>query len=84
MATKTINMNIPADQLKDRLCEACGNAVHVPALRLKAIPALYSPSGKPETMILQDGFICAKCGVLMTLRPEAPKEEKGRIELVKG
>ena len=83
MAQQHMNINIPADQLEDRLC-VCGNAVHVPAVSLKAIPALYSPSGNPETMILQTGFICAKCGAMMTLRPVAPKEEESGIEVVRG
>mgnify|MGYP003595073237 CR=1 FL=1 len=34
MAQQHMNINIPADQLEDRLC-VCGNAVHVPAVSMK-------------------------------------------------
>ena len=74
MKQNVINMNIPFDQLSNRVCP-CNCVIFVPAVTLKCVPALYSPSGKPETMILQSGFICAKCGAMMPLRPEDPRKE---------
>jgi len=49
--------------------------VFVQVLDLKEIPALYSPSGKPETAITPLGFICSQCGKIMSLRPEESKQE---------
>lgn len=78
-----MNINIPADQLKDRICE-CTNTVFIVALNLKEVPTLYSPTGKPETMMLQVGFLCSNCGKMMPLRPEPPKEEEKKLIILGG
>jgi hypothetical protein len=70
-----IKMNIPLDQLKDKVCE-CGNALYIPALQLKIVPPLYSPSGQPEYVMLQVGFLCTTCGERIPLKPEADPEKK--------
>jgi hypothetical protein len=75
-------VNINADQLKDRMC-SCGGMFFTDALSLKEVPAMVSPSGKPETAMFKVGFVCVKCGKVMSLRPEEPKEEP-KIELVGG
>ena len=69
----------PAD-LKDRVC-SCGGRIFADALSLKELPALLSPSGLTETMMYKIGFVCVKCGLMMPLRPAAPK--KPTIEVVK-
>ena len=68
-------LNVPVDQLPDRICR-CGGTVFTPALCLKEIPAIYSASAQKETMMLNAGFICGKCGALMSLRPEETKPEQ--------
>jgi len=77
---RQVKINVNPDQLKDRICE-CGGTYFTDGLRLKEIPALYSPSGKPETMMMKIGFICVGCGKLMSLRPE---EEKPKLILAGG
>lgn len=80
------NININADQLKDRVCSKCSGMIFSHALVLKEIPPLLSPSGKLETMMLPIGFVCVRCGTEMSLRPEEPKEDQkpeSKIVLVK-
>lgn len=79
-----MTMNVPLNQLKDRICP-CGEKVFVKAFTLKELPALQSPSGIPETAMSQIGFACVTCGLVIPLRPEETKEEeKPKIEVVGG
>ena len=78
-----MTMNVPLDQLKDRVCP-CGERVFVAAMTLKELPAMCSPSGKMETAMSQVGFACVTCGLVIPLRPEEPKEDKPKIELIGG
>lgn len=78
-----MTMNVPLDQLNDRICP-CGERVFVAAMTLKELPAMCSPSGKMETAMSQVGFACVTCGLVIPLRPEEPKEDKPRIELIGG
>lgn len=78
-----MTMNVPLNQLKDRICP-CGEKVFVKAFTLKELPALQSPSGIPETAMSQIGFACVTCGLVIPLRPEETKEEKPKIELIGG
>jgi hypothetical protein len=64
---------------KDRICE-CGGKFFTEALTLKELPAPYSKTGKPETMIFKIGFFCRSCGKFMTLRPKAEEEKPGSVE----
>ncbi|HQL01057.1 MAG TPA: hypothetical protein PK090_09795 [Smithellaceae bacterium] len=80
---QNMTMNVPLNQLKDRICP-CGEKVFVKAFTLKELPALQSPSGIPETAMSQIGFACVTCGLVIPLRPEEPKEEKPKIELIGG
>jgi hypothetical protein len=70
-----IKVNIPIEQLKDKVC-SCTNALFIPALQLKIIPPIYSPSGQPEYMMLQVGFLCTNCGERIPLRPEVEQDKK--------
>lgn len=76
-------VNINANELKDRVCP-CGGMFFTDALSLKELPAMVSPSGKVETAMFKVGFICVACGKLLSLMPEEPGEEKPKIELVNG
>ena len=78
-----MTMNVPLDQLNDRICP-CGERVFVAAMTLKELPPMCSPSGKMETAMSQVGFACVTCGLVISLRPEEPKEDKPRIELIGG
>lgn len=78
-----MTMNVPLEQLNDRVCP-CGEKVFVAALTLKEVPAMCSPSGRPETAMSQIGFACVTCGLVIPLRPEDPKEDKPKIELIGG
>jgi len=80
---QNMTMNVPLDQLKDRVCP-CGERVFVAFMTLKEMPAMCSPSGKMETAMSQVGFACVTCGLVIPLRPEEPKEDKPRIELIGG
>ena len=64
-----IKMTIGADKLDNVVCE-CGNIMFMTAIQLKDIPALYSPSGKPERLMIQSGFLCTNCGKMIPLRPD--------------
>lgn len=80
----SMNINIPANLLEDRVCQ-CGGRLFISVFNLKEIPSIYSPSGKPESMMLQVGFVCAACGTQMSLRPEdESKEEQPKIVLAGG
>ncbi len=78
-----MNINVPIEYLRDRLCK-CGGKVFLQAMILKEIPALYSPSGKIETMMVQVGFKCEICGELMSLRPEDKTAEGPKLILAEG
>jgi len=54
-------LTIPITELKERVCK-CGSEIFVQALRLREVPAIYSPSGKPSTMRIEVGYLCAHCG----------------------
>ena len=71
---KQIMMNIPMQQLKDRVCK-CGGFIFVSALALKEVPPIYSPSGQIETAMQQVGFMCIQCGNVLPIQPETTKEE---------
>lgn len=66
MDQKTIKMNIPLSELNLRKCK-CGGSIFIHALSLRIVPALYSPSGKPETIVLPIGFTCVACGEILSL-----------------
>ena len=68
-------MNVDVNDLKDRVCIGCGSNLFADALRLKEIPAVYSPSGKPESLVVKVGFVCVGCGRIKSLRPGEEKEE---------
>ena len=78
-----MNMKIPVDQLKDRVC-SCGNKVFASAVLLKELPAIYSPSGTPDSLMLPVGFVCMQCGNVlpMVAEPESPKDEQTKLVLV--
>jgi hypothetical protein len=76
------NINVKAEDLQDRVCE-CRGKIFTDAIRLKEIPMVVT-GGRAETMMIKIGFICVKCGKLMSLRPEAPKQEESKILLTDG
>ena len=79
---RQVTMNIPLNQLKDRVCP-CGGKLFTKTFTLKEVPGVYSPSGVPETAMYHDGFACVTCGYVITLRPENHKE-KPKIEVIGG
>lgn len=66
-----MNINIPLNQLKDRVCK-CGGFIFVSAMILKEVPPIYSPTGGYETLMQPAGFVCALCGTVIPLTPEGP------------
>ena len=74
------NVKIPLDQLKDRVCE-CGGFIFTSAVVLKELPAIYSPSGKADSLIQPAGFVCVRCGRIISMLPEVKEEEKPRLTL---
>ena len=79
-ASQTVN--IPVNDLKDRVCK-CGGEIFATAVTLKEVPAIYSPSGIAESMIIPVGFFCIKCGNVISTRPESIDKEK-KSDLVEG
>jgi len=75
-------INVDAESLQDRVCE-CGGKYFTDAMRLKEIPMVIT-GGRPETMMIKLGFICVKCGKLMSLRPETQQQEGSKILLTDG
>lgn len=73
-------MNVNVNDLKDRVCRQCGGLFFADALRLKEVPAVYSQSGKPETLMIKVGFICVGCGTVTSLRPGEEKEPEKKPE----
>ena len=70
------HVNVDVNTLKDRVCEKCGGMFFANALRLKEVPAVYSGSGKPETLMINSGFVCVACGTGKSLIPEEAQKEK--------
>jgi len=97
LGPRQVKMQVPLAQLDDRQCE-CGSKAFIQIYGLKALPGLYSPSGKAETMMLHVGFACLVCGKTKPLSPDDEKkleemadkkeegktEEKSMIEVVEG
>jgi len=75
---KNVTMNIPMQQLKDRVCK-CGGFIFVSALALKEVPPIYSTSGQYETAMQQVGFMCIQCGNVLPIQPETEKVEEKKI-----
>ena len=79
-------VKIDTNQLKERTC-VCGSNLFTTGLSLREVPAFVSPTGKPETYMQHICFICAACGAILPLTPEAAAEPEsdGRrtIEVVK-
>lgn len=73
-AMPQINIKVPIDQLKDRVCPKCQGMLFIQMMALKELPPVYSPSGKYETNMSLVGFGCAACGFVISLRPAAEKE----------
>ena len=76
---KQMNINIPVDQLKDRVCQQCGGGLFLSAMTLKNVPSLYSPTGHTETMQVHAGYLCTACGCLAPVREEEQKEDASTI-----
>ena len=82
------------NQLKDRVCK-CGGFIFAPAQTLKELPAFYSLSGVNETVMMHIGFVCIRCGEMISLKAEdpipddptdtkQPTKQKSIIQLIKG
>ena len=71
MSQDKMSVNIPIDQLTEVACE-CGNAAFVTAIRLRNLPALYSPTGKKDYLAQPLGFLCSSCGKFMPIQPPQP------------
>jgi hypothetical protein len=69
--TDKMTVNIPLDQLKDVVCE-CTNAAFVTAIRLRELPALYSPTGKADYLAQPLCFLCTACGKTLSMVPPPP------------
>ena len=81
-----MKINVPLDQLKDRVCEKCKGGLFAQSFMLKELPPLYSDSGQYETMMFHVGFTCVRCGTDMKLRPEPSiddKKNESKLVLVK-
>ena len=55
------NLNVDLVNQPDITCEKCQNMIFLPAVRIKKISALMSPTGK-ETIAPVQVFACANCG----------------------
>jgi hypothetical protein len=85
MGPKNLKMDIKLADLKDRICE-CGCKAFMKIYGLKEMPAMYSPSGQMETVMLHVGFACIVCGKAKAIspdkefKPEDNKEDSGQEE----
>ncbi len=70
-------ITIPLEDLRARVC-SCGNDIFIQALRLREVPAIYSPNGKNATAEIKVGYLCAKCGCSLSRVPEK-EPEKSRL-----
>jgi len=53
-------MNIDFSQTTPVVCEKCGHDVFMPAMKMRKLSALLSPTGQ-ETMIPIQAFACVEC-----------------------
>jgi|TARA_R110000796_G_scaffold128893_3_gene244513 hypothetical protein len=53
-------MNIDFSQTTPVVCEKCGHDVFTPAMKMRKLSALLSPTGQ-ETMIPVQAFACVEC-----------------------
>lgn len=75
-----MQIKIPIEQLKDRVCPKCQGMLFVQIMALKELPPVYSPSGKYETNMALVGFSCVQCGTGLSLRPEPTPAQEGPVE----
>lgn len=70
---RQMRVQVPMDQLKDRVCPKCGGMLFIQMMALKELPPIYSPSGQYETSMSLVGFGCVSCGQAISLRPVPEK-----------
>jgi|TARA_R110000851_G_scaffold308635_1_gene467610 predicted RNA-binding Zn-ribbon protein involved in translation (DUF1610 family) len=59
------NTNVSMADTEPFVCEDCGNAVFIPAVFLRRLSPLMSPTGK-EAMIPIQVYSCGNCGKVPT------------------
>ena len=57
----TSNVNVTMGDTDPFVCEDCGNAVFIPAVFLRRLSPIVSPTGK-EAMIPIQVYSCGNCG----------------------
>ena len=62
-----MTFQIPLNQLEDIMCESCGQHDFVATMKMKKIPALYSPNGQAGLGPTHSGYACAYCGAMYDL-----------------
>lgn len=67
MNTMNTGMFIDLGKCEDLVCD-CGSVYFVELTRVKIVPALISPSGRPETIVLKV-LKCEKCGKILDNTP---------------
>ena len=78
------NLQVSLNQLDDAMCESCGQHKFVATMKMKHIPALYSPNGKAGLIQSHDGYACVFCGAVYDLEfkylgiYEGQQEEEGK------
>jgi hypothetical protein len=77
---RAMQIKVPIDQLKDRVCPKCQGMLFIQMMVLKELPPVYSPSGQYETNMSLVGFGCVACGTVISLRPEPEKTLDGPVE----
>jgi len=75
-----LEVNIPVKQLKQRIC-TCGGTVFVQMLSLREVPAIYSPTGNPDTWEELIGYVCSACGEVISPVQERPEQERKILAL---
>jgi len=77
-------INIDPNKLDTQICPECEGIACCEVFMLKHLPALISPSGKPQILKVPQGFICTACGANMfnVIPPTEKPASKPDIKLV--
>lgn len=64
---KAVQVNVDLDTLKDLTCKSCTGLHFISALRFKRVPAIVSPTGKPDLAVL-NVVVCITCSTELDLK----------------
>lgn len=75
-------VNVDINQTMENPCPNCGNLFFRSVVLMRRVPAIYSPSRRPEIVPLQ-AFECTKCRSVMDMSGQVPEKRSKGLKIVR-